>query len=71
MILRRNIPGITASGYEDGHLQVILPGRHRIEFLSDVPESVHSALLSSPDPLQYLEEMKKKYHYSDRGCTLG
>nr|DAR62021.1 MAG TPA: KTSC domain [Caudoviricetes sp.] len=71
MVIRRNIPGIMATGYEGGRLQVILSGHHRIEFMSDVPESVHNALLSSPDPLRFLEEMKKKYSYSDLGCTLG
>lgn len=71
MVIRRNIPGIMASGYEGGRLQVILSGHHRIEFMSDVPESVHNALLNSPDPLRYLDEMKKKYRGVDRGGTLG
>ena len=71
MVIRRNIPGIIGSGYENGHLQIILSGRHQIEFFSDVPDSVHSELLRSSDPLAYLERMKRRYRYKDLGCTLG
>lgn len=71
MVTLRNTPGIVASGYEGGRLQVVLSGHRRIEFLLDVPESVHNALLNSPDPLRYLDEMKKKYRGVDRGGTLG
>ncbi len=71
MILRRNISGIIASGYEDGHLQVILPGRRRIEFLSDVPEAEHSAMLSSPNPRRYLDDLLRRYRHKDPVETLG
>jgi hypothetical protein len=50
---------------------VILPGRRRIEFLADVPEAEHSAMLSSPNPRRCLDDLLRRYRHKDPVETLG
>lgn len=70
LLIKRNIPGIAATAYANKTLEVKLSGGTQLIFYG-VEESVHSELLASTEPLDYLKQLKNKYRFKDLGCLLG
>lgn len=68
---RHGVKGIRATGIMDGHFWVKLESGASIEFLSPVSDAEQNALIHSPDPMAFLESLRKKYRSIDRGSLLG
>lgn len=66
LLKKRDLKGITATGFSGKHLGVKLEGNVLIVFYN-IPESVHQKLLLSKEPLEYLNSLKSRFRCEDYG----